>query len=307
MLVAVLCTTGCGVIPLEPRWLKASLHVHTTHSDGENTPSEVLRWYADHGYDVVAITDHNRGTTFGEIWAAPPGLLVIPGVEFTSEGDHKPVHVNGLFVIATPKRLEERTAVGALTRMLAFFAQAGGLAVVNHPNYGHAVNLDDLLQTNTQFLEVFNASSGSENDGGYAPGGSSEELWDGLLARGRRVYGLAVDDMHALPGGKNPNRPGGGFVMLYAHADWLSVHEALMAGRFYASSGPVLRSADLSPSRVHVVPQATTGCVWQMHGAREDVLPGGPLDLRQPAHGYVRAVYDCGEAGSVFLQPLFAQ
>lgn len=46
------------------RWFKGNLHTHTTCSgDGEFTPHEVVEWYKSHGYDFLAITDHNHFTT----------------------------------------------------------------------------------------------------------------------------------------------------------------------------------------------------------------------------------------------------
>ncbi|MDD2711180.1 MAG: PHP domain-containing protein [Verrucomicrobiae bacterium] len=46
------------------RWFKGNLHTHTTRSgDGEFSPQEVIEWYKSHGYDFLAITDHNHFTT----------------------------------------------------------------------------------------------------------------------------------------------------------------------------------------------------------------------------------------------------
>jgi len=42
----------------EPQY-KANLHCHSWHSDGSAPCNEVARWYEDHGYDVLAITDHD--------------------------------------------------------------------------------------------------------------------------------------------------------------------------------------------------------------------------------------------------------
>ena len=42
------------------KMLKGGLHCHTTRSDGQNEPGELLRDYANKGYDFVAITDHRK-------------------------------------------------------------------------------------------------------------------------------------------------------------------------------------------------------------------------------------------------------
>ena len=132
-------------------------------------------------------------------------------------------------------------------------------------------------------------------------------LEDALLRRGRRVYGIAVDDMHALPGGLNNNVPGGGFVMIYARPDWIDVRQALTEGRFYASSGPVLRELHLSAGRLSAVPADTRDCHWRLHGNEATMRKAGPLRLARPSSGYLRAVYDCGDSGRVFLQPLMGK
>ena len=40
------------------KMLKGALHCHTTRSDGQGTPEEVIAMHADHGYDFMALTDH---------------------------------------------------------------------------------------------------------------------------------------------------------------------------------------------------------------------------------------------------------
>jgi hypothetical protein len=60
--------------PLEPsaktetkRWYKGNLHTHTYWSDGDEYPEMVLDWYKTHGYDFVALSDHNT-LSRGEKW-----------------------------------------------------------------------------------------------------------------------------------------------------------------------------------------------------------------------------------------------
>jgi hypothetical protein len=40
-------------------WYKGNLHTHTYWSDGDEFPEMVLDWYKSHGYDFVALSDHN--------------------------------------------------------------------------------------------------------------------------------------------------------------------------------------------------------------------------------------------------------
>jgi hypothetical protein len=41
------------------RWYKGNTHTHTLNSDGDSTPDEVVRWYREHGYQFLVLTDHN--------------------------------------------------------------------------------------------------------------------------------------------------------------------------------------------------------------------------------------------------------
>jgi predicted metal-dependent phosphoesterase TrpH len=41
------------------RWWKGNLHTHTLWSDGDDYPEMVVDWYKEHGYNFLAISDHN--------------------------------------------------------------------------------------------------------------------------------------------------------------------------------------------------------------------------------------------------------
>jgi predicted metal-dependent phosphoesterase TrpH len=88
------------------RPLLAELHAHTTWSDGELTPAELVDLYGRAGFDVLAVTDHVvhssadahvRAEAYGayldELDAEAErarrryGLLVVPGLELTVEDE----------------------------------------------------------------------------------------------------------------------------------------------------------------------------------------------------------------------------
>ena len=58
--------------------LKANLHTHTTNSDGTFSPSEVIGFYADAGYDVLAFTDHRTTNRVSEYDAE--GMTLLSGI-----------------------------------------------------------------------------------------------------------------------------------------------------------------------------------------------------------------------------------
>ena len=40
-------------------WYRGNLHTHSLWSDGDDFPEMITRWYVDHGYNFLAMTDHN--------------------------------------------------------------------------------------------------------------------------------------------------------------------------------------------------------------------------------------------------------
>ena len=44
------------------RWLKGNTHTHTNNSDGNSSPDTVVRWYREHGYQFLFVTDHEFNT-----------------------------------------------------------------------------------------------------------------------------------------------------------------------------------------------------------------------------------------------------
>jgi len=58
-----------------------SLHNHSTLSDGELSPDQLLSYLADAGFNVIAITDHMNITM---PWRIPDDVLFIHGIEWYS-------------------------------------------------------------------------------------------------------------------------------------------------------------------------------------------------------------------------------
>jgi hypothetical protein len=51
-----------------PAYLKGNLHTHSLWSDGDDFPEMIADWYKTHGYQFLALTDHNI-IAEGEKWA----------------------------------------------------------------------------------------------------------------------------------------------------------------------------------------------------------------------------------------------
>lgn len=81
----------------QPR--RADLHAHTTASDGEYTPSQVVAHARAAKLCAVAVTDHDTLAGVEEAReAAGTGLELAPGVEISARFAGREVHLLGLFV-----------------------------------------------------------------------------------------------------------------------------------------------------------------------------------------------------------------
>ncbi|MFT4259015.1 PHP domain-containing protein [Microbacterium sp.] len=75
----------------------ADLHLHSNHSDGTETPAEVMRQAHAHGVRTMALTDHDRTTGWDEAGAAAArlGVTFLPGMELSAKHEWRSVHVLG--------------------------------------------------------------------------------------------------------------------------------------------------------------------------------------------------------------------
>jgi len=224
-------------------WYKGNTHTHTLNSDGDSTPDEVVRWYREHGYQFLVLTDHNFLTNTEALQAlhgADEQFLVIPGEEVTDVFEKKPIHVNGLDLDVTVDPQGGTSVADTLQRDVTAIRKAHAIPHINHPNYEWAITTDDLLKVNDyKLFEIFNGHPFVNNVGGGGRPGL-EEMWDTLLTSGKLVYGIAVDDAHHFkaPWNRTAAKPGQGWVVVRApKLEANAILSAMEAGDFYASTG----------------------------------------------------------------------
>jgi len=245
-------------------WYKGNTHTHTTQSDGDSTPGLVARWYRNNGYDFLFITDHNTRTEVAEIQAQIDAenaenkrkpFLLIPGEEvsnnLTEEERKLAIHTCGLDTKTTVGKQQGSTVRELLQKSIDGIIKAGGLPSVNHPNFLWSLTTDDLYALqNLKHYEIYNGHPLVNNlGGGDSPG--TEEIWDDLLTRGKKYYGVAVDDAHHFKEfRKDLSNPGRGWVMIRARQLTApEVMKALVTGDFYASSGVEFEDLSTTPGK----------------------------------------------------------
>ncbi len=290
------------------RWYRGVFHCHSTNSDGARTVDAVTAWYADAGYDVVAITDHNQVTQ-----AQPPRghrMLLVPGTEVdvgrTRLGES--YHIVGIGLremieiprdVASRQRLAAQDVIGALRR-------GGAVVFVAHPYWSGLVAEDLLPLDGVAGIEVFNTNTEVDIGKGY-----SGVHWDDCLSRGKLLWGAANDDAHwRLPD------YGRGWTMVRAEdLTREAVVEALAGGAFYASTGAVLEEVTFDGAvatvRVGAPGASEVRFICDRRWGHRVVADGGPLETATYAlrgrEKYVRVEVTTPSGQRAWTNPLFLE
>ncbi|MGE0815070.1 MAG: CehA/McbA family metallohydrolase [Vicinamibacterales bacterium] len=324
--VAVMLTGGAAAPGRQPdgpdrsqwRWYKGNTHTHTIESDGDSTPDEVTRWYKDQGYQFLVLSDHNVLTGIDELsrrYAVPEQFLLIPGEEVTDSFEKRPLHINGLNLRTLVEPRHGTSVADTVQRDIDAIRAADGVPHINHPNFGWAIPPADLQALERyRLLEIFNGHPHVNNaGGGDAPG--MEDVWDRLLAAGRRVYGIAVDDAHVFkrPWDRAAPRPGQGWVVVRApRLDPSALVAALEGGDFYASTGVELAAyeADSAAISLRIRPDADTRFRTTLVDASGIVDRADGTDVRFPLSGrrrFARIVVTDSNGRKAWGQPVFLE
>jgi predicted metal-dependent phosphoesterase TrpH len=107
---------------------RADLHIHTTHSDGDYTPAQVVDLARRSGLSAIAITDHDTLCGIGPAVTAADGRIeVIAGIEITAEHVGREVHLLGYFVGTDDRALNQAIVRLRDDRRARFLGMVGRL------------------------------------------------------------------------------------------------------------------------------------------------------------------------------------
>jgi hypothetical protein len=310
--VASLAQTASGDL----RWFKGNTHTHTLNSDGDSTPDDVVRWYREHDYDFLVLTDHNFLTSveaLNALHGADQKFLVVRGEEVTDRFGEKPLHVNGLDLARLVSPQGGQSVIDVLQRNVDAIRNENGIPHINHPNFRWGVTADELRQVrNTQLFEIYNGHPQVNNLGGGGVAGM-EEAWDSILSSGKIMYGIAVDDAHVFkqPGNPNVSGPGRGWVVVRAaKLDGRMLVQSLERGDFYASTGVILDELRVDAKGVSVRVKADSWAKYRIQfiGKGGRVLSDVPESTATYAirgdEGYVRARVLESNGRMAWIQPI---
>lgn len=296
-------------------WYKGNTHCHTLTSDGDEFPRRVVRWYRDHGYNFIAITDHNKVTEIKYLDTDPhDDFILIQGEEVDIDHQEVPIHVNAL---NTPRYIEAQdgnSITDTLQINIQAVREAGAVPQINHPNWKWSFTDEEMSQlTDVTLFELYNVTHDSNNFGaGGRPG--MEEIWDRMLSRGKVMYGIACDDAHYFLGDftQGGDNPGAGWIMVKAREltpD--SIVTALEQGDFYASVGVILEDVIITEKEyiVEIEPfkdnAYTTSFIGKEGKILQEVFGLRAVYSFQGDELYVRARVFSSSGAFACTQPIF--
>lgn len=269
----------------------------------------MVRWYRDHGYDFLVITDHDKITV-----ASDDKILLIPGEEVTDRLPKKPLHLIAIGLKSVVKPQGGTTPLDVLQRNVDAIREAGGIPAINHPNFGWAFEADVLKKLeNVKLVEIASGHPYVNMEGG---GGvpSVETMWDEVLTSGKTLYGIAVDDSHHLKFQTekgNVALPGKAWIVVRAaELTPEAIMSAIERGDFYASKGPELTDYTVTDKAISVTIRETGGAKFRT----QFIGSGGKLLLESIANpakytirgdeGYVRVKVIDSNGNAAWTQPV---
>lgn len=78
--------------------MKIDLHLHTSASDGELSPYDLLFLCKEIGFSIIAIADHDTMRGFEEIKDVETDIEIIPAIELSVREGDRDVHLLGYYV-----------------------------------------------------------------------------------------------------------------------------------------------------------------------------------------------------------------
>lgn len=305
---------------------KANLHCHSVLSDGHLTPEELKALYRSRGYDILAITDHERPHCHQDL--AQPDFMLITGYECYIRPDpqahynpyNKEVHLN-LFArdprnttmicyneafckyLRRDHALDEITSRAGSQRPREYTRayideyirtarENGYIVAYNHPYWSMEDEADILAHQGCFSMEICNYGSYLMN--GLEHCGA---LYDKMLCSGKRVFCHAADDNHNVYPVDDPrNDSFGAFSMILPDAfTYDGVIAAMETGEMYASMGPLFKEISIDDGKLHVeCSEAAHIYLYnggknpgRLHAAPGECLTGGDFEIDRNAR-YIR-------------------
>ena len=268
------------VLPENVNWYRANMHCHSTISDGNFTPEELKEHYKNHGYSILAVTDHEVIVDHSDLndrdflmltsseYAIDQEVAPYPEVDgypteywqrikaihlcLYAKDPHNTFHAacdeSRMHWIRRPYRdavkydgYHREYSVDSVNETIRRLNEAGYLVQYNHPNWSLCDRNDYLHLEGIWSLEILNYATEMETGAEYCP-----YIYDEMLRNGMNVYCSMGDDNHNH--GRTLEQSFGGSTMIAAdELTYEKVIAALEKGEFYCTSGKD------DPPRIHAL------------------------------------------------------
>lgn len=247
----------------DKQYYKANLHSHSTVSDGKYTPEEMKKNYMEHGYSIIAYTDHN--ILIGHNDLTDDNFLALNGFEVNFDSEEpeqgplkKTCHIclvaldkdnltqicynrNKFFICVNPKYkgqevfdetkpdFERKYTPECINEVIKTGVENGFFVTYNHPTWSMESFEYYGKYHGMHAMEICNYSSLEQGFDEY-----NEHEYDDMVKNGEKIYCIATDDNHNIREDSY-----GGFTVINAEKlDYPTIADALLKGDFYASQGP---------------------------------------------------------------------
>lgn len=214
---------------------KGTTHLHTTISDGKLNPEEAFDKYKSRDYSFVVLTDHIK--YFNSNQYNTDKFLVIPGVEIHVEHDwdkNRDHHITGMYDPSKGTTFEDGHQFGVpdfteIQGRIDILKDNANLAIYAHPVWSR-VEPEELIRiTGYDAIEIWNHECDF-----WSNSGEATFHWDYLLRNGKKINGVASDDLHS-----KDDRSLGGYIMVQAEKlNNTDIADAIKNGNYYSSTGP---------------------------------------------------------------------
>jgi hypothetical protein len=230
-------------------WYKGNLHCHSTVSDGILSPVDVAEMYRKNGWNFLAFTEHSIFTNWEDL--NRDDFLIIPGVEISIDESNRPrcYHLVGIQKDSGSLKHRERIdryywqGPASVQLTIDTLKEKGFYVILCHPIWSRT-EFEDFKDFNGYFgIEIYNYGCEMESHTGL-----STVYWDSLLRRGKKVWGLATDDAHH----RIKDEMGGWVMVKVDELTKEKILDALIDGKFYASSGPIINYFGIQDGEVIV-------------------------------------------------------
>ncbi|MBO5059446.1 MAG: hypothetical protein J6C82_00850 [Clostridia bacterium] len=256
---------------------KGNMHCHSNLSDGKLSPEELKELFKSHGYSFLAITDHEHinnnsyldDEDFVTLTSTELAIKEFPEQSTLVNFNMKVCHLNlyakkqdnNVNICYDPtldhyttgeKRASLKKLGGDYSRVygrdgineiIRTANENGFFVCYNHPRWSLENYREYSEYEGLWGVEIYNHSC---NTGGLYE--YDINVLDDFLRDGKRIFASCGDDNH-----NHRNDVLGAFVMVNAPSlSYENIISALLDGRFYASSGPVIHELYTEGNKVYI-------------------------------------------------------